>query len=312
MIGDVSGPVTSVDAPPDQRAPDPPGPPVAEVFDDREAKVGNLTVRRALPRRGRRTVGAWCFADHMGPADVVENSGLDIGPHPHIGLHTVTWLVDGALLHRDSLGSEQLIRPGQLNLMTAGRGVVHAEEMSRTYRGALQGIQLWVAQPAETRDGAAAFEHHADLPAADLDNATAVVLVGSLADATSPARHDTELVGAELTVRRGGAVVPVRRDFEHALVVIDGEVAVGESVVRPGQLAYVGMGRDELPLASADGARLLLLGGVPFAEPIVMWWNFVARTKEEMAQARTQWATGDERFGAVDTTLPRIPAPPAL
>jgi quercetin 2,3-dioxygenase len=308
----MSGPVTSVDAPPEQRTPDPPGPPVAEVLDDREAKVGNLTVRRALPRRGRRTVGAWCFADHMGPEEVSENAGLDIGPHPHIGLHTVTWLVDGALLHRDSLGSEQLIRPGQLNLMTAGSGVVHAEEMVRPYRGTLQGVQLWVAQPAGTRDGAAAFEHHADLPVTDLDNGEAVVLVGSLAGATSTARHDTELVGAQLTVRRGGTVVPVRRDFEHALVVIDGEVAVGESVVRPGQLGYVGMGRDELPLSSSDGARVLLLGGAPFPEPLVMWWNFVGRTKEEMAQARTQWATGDERFGEVETELPRIPAPPAL
>jgi len=309
----MSGPVTSVDAPPEQRAPDPPAPPCAEVFDDREAKVGTITVRRALPRRGRRTVGAWCFADHMGPERVNDdNGGLDIGPHPHIGLHTVTWLVDGALVHRDSLGSEQEIRPGQLNLMTAGHGVVHAEEMVRTYRGALQGVQLWVAQPETTRDGPAAFEHHAELPAADLDNGSAIVLVGSLAGATSSARRDTELVGAEVTVRRGGAVLPIRADFEHALVVIDGEVAVGESVVRPGQLGYVGMGRDELPLSSQDGARLLLLGGVPFPEPIVMWWNFVARTKEEMAQARTQWATEDERFGSVDTALARIPAPPAL
>jgi redox-sensitive bicupin YhaK (pirin superfamily) len=312
MMRGVSGPVTSADAPPEQRTPDPPLPLAAEVFDDREAKVGEITVRRALPRRGRRTVGAWCFADHMGPEEVSETGGLDIGPHPHIGLHTVTWLVDGALVHRDSLGSEQLIRPGQLNLMTAGRGVVHAEEMSRTYRGTLQGVQLWVAQPTETRDGDAAFEHHAELPAAELDNGAAIVLIGSLAGATSTARADTELVGAELTLRRGGSIVPIRKDFEHALVVIDGEVAVGESAVRPGQLGYVGPGRDELPLASADGARLLLLGGVPFPEPIVMWWNFVGRTKEEMAQARTQWATGDERFGAVETSLPRIPAPPAL
>jgi len=310
----MSGPVTSVDAPPEQRAPDPPAPPCAEVFDDREATVGSITVRRALPRRGRRTVGAWCFADHMGPQAVGDNGGLDIGPHPHIGLHTVTWLVDGALLHLDSLGSEQEIRPGQLNLMTAGHGVVHAEEMVRTYRGDLQGVQLWVAQPESTRDGAAAFEHHADLPQADLGNGAATVLVGSLAGATSPARHDTDLVGAELSLGGGGAVVPVRADFEHALIVIDGEVAVGETVVRPGQLGYVGMGRDELPLASGSGgARLLLLGGVPFPEPIVMWWNFVGRTKEEMAQARTQWATGDEaRFGEVDTALARIPAPPAL
>jgi redox-sensitive bicupin YhaK (pirin superfamily) len=308
----MSGPVTGVDAPPEQRTPDPPAPPCAEVFDDREATVGGITVRRALPRRGRRTVGAWCFADHIGPQAAGPNGGLDIGPHPHIGLHTVTWLVDGALMHRDSLGSEQEIRPGQLNLMTAGHGVVHAEEMVRTYRGPLQGIQLWVAQPASTRDGAAAFEHHAELPLAELGNGEAVVLVGSLAGAMSPARHDTDLVGAQLTLGRGGAVVPVRGDFEHALIVVDGEVSLGETVVRPGQLGYVGMGRDELPLSSSDGARLLLLGGVPFPEPIVMWWNFVGRTKEEMALARTHWATEDGRFGPVDTALARIPAPPAL
>src|SRR4051794_32278287 len=129
-----------------------------EVTDGREAVVGRIPVRRVLPRRNRRTVGAWCFADQMGPEEVTETAGLDIGPHPHIGLHTVTWLVDGAVLHRDSLGSEQVIRPGQLNLMTAGHGVVHAEEAVDTYRGRLHGVQLWVAQPAATRDGSAAFE----------------------------------------------------------------------------------------------------------------------------------------------------------
>jgi redox-sensitive bicupin YhaK (pirin superfamily) len=308
----MSGPVTSVDTPPEQRSPDAAEPPVVEVFDDREAQVGNITVRRALPRRERRTVGAWCFADHMGPEEVTETSGLDIGPHPHIGLHTVTWLVDGAIEHRDSLGSEQVIRPGQLNLMTAGAGVVHAEEAVDGYRGAMQGVQLWVAQPASTRDGPAAFEHHAELPTADLGTGTATVIVGSLAGATSAARHDTELVGAELLLGRGGATVPVRADFEHALVVLEGEVVVGQTPVRPGQLGYLGLGRDELPLSVPDGVRLLLLGGVPFPEPIVMWWNFVARTKEEMAQARTQWASGDERFGDVASRLPRIPAPPAL
>src|SRR5947209_4908276 len=153
-------------------------PPVVEVTDSREATVGTMRVRRALPRRQRRTVGAWCFVDHMGPQQVTEAHGPDIGPHPHMGLHTVTWLVDGAVLHRDSLGSEQLIRPGQLNLMTAGHGVVHAEEAVDGYRGTLHGVQLWVAQPAATRDDGAAFEQHAELPVVEQGGAVATVLVG--------------------------------------------------------------------------------------------------------------------------------------
>jgi len=307
----MSGPVDAADAPVDPiRATV--EPPVVEVTDSREATVGSLRVRRALPRRGRRTVGAWCFADHMGPEEVSEAHGVDIGPHPHIGLQTVTWLLDGALLHHDSLASEQVIRPGQLNLMTAGHGVVHAEEQVDGYRGTLQGVQLWVAQPSATRDGPAAFEHQAELPRVESGAAVATVLVGEFAGVSSPARHDTPLVGADLAIRPGATTWPVRTDFEHAIVVLEGEVAVGEQVVRPGQLGYLGLGRDSLDVAALEPARLLLLGGVPFAEPLLMWWNFVARTKEEFAQARTQWATYDERFGEVATSLARIPAPPAL
>src|SRR3954447_8434816 len=158
----MSGPLDAVDSTTTPTTTAAQGPSV-EVTDGREAVVGTTTVRRVLPRRTRRTVGAWCFADHMGPEQVTETAGLDIGPHPHMGLHTVTWLIDGAVLHRDSLGSEQVIRPGQLNLMSAGHEVAHAEEAVDTYRGTMQGVQLWVAQPASTRDGAAAFEHHAEL-----------------------------------------------------------------------------------------------------------------------------------------------------
>jgi redox-sensitive bicupin YhaK (pirin superfamily) len=287
-------------------------PPVVEVSDDRDAQVGHVRVRRALPRRQRRTVGAWCFADHLGPEQVTEAHGLDIGPHPHIGLHTVTWLLDGAVLHRDSLGTEQEIRPGQLNLMTAGHGVVHAEEAVRTYRGTLHGVQLWVAQPSTSRDAAPAFEHHSELPRVALGAAEATVLAGTFAGAASAARTDTPLVGADLVVRPGATEWPLEPAYEHAVVVLDGQVAIGEQVVAPGQLGYLGIGRDSLALAALEPSRLLLLGGEPFPEPIVMWWNFVARTKEEIAQARTQWATQHERFGAVASALERIPAPPAL
>ena len=301
----MSGPVTKEDV---DATDAPAAPPCVELTPARETIVGRARVRRALPRRARRTVGAWCFVDHLGPLDATDEGGLDIGPHPHIGLHTVTWLLAGEVLHKDSLGSEQLIRPGQLNLMTAGRGVAHAEE-GTGYRGELHGVQLWVAQPEATRHGEAAFEHHASLPAFEAGGAEGTVLVGSVGGVTSSARTDTELVGADVRVR-GDAVLPLRADFEHALVVLDGEVAIdgADAVVRPGTLAYLGLGRDELALAG-DG-RALLLGGVPFEAPVFMWWNFVARDKDEVGTAFADWEGLDEaRFGPVGSRLERIGAP---
>jgi len=243
----VSGPVSTVDAPPTSAEDGHPEPPCVEVTDSREATVGRFRVRRALPRRGRRTVGAWCFADHMGPADVDEDSGLDVGPHPHIGLQTVTWLTDGEALHRDSLGSEQVIAPGQLNLMTSGGAVAHAEEATGHYRGTLEGIQLWVALPEATRHGAAAFEHHAELPQDDLGGAVATVLVGELGAMVSPARHDTPLVGVDLALH-APTTVPLHREWEYALVVLEGALGVQGRPLVPGRLGYLGRGRDELHL----------------------------------------------------------------
>jgi redox-sensitive bicupin YhaK (pirin superfamily) len=306
----MSGPVGTVDAPPAQAGASAVEPACLEVTAARVATVGRMPVRRALPRRERRTVGAWCFADHMGPAPVTETSGLDIGPHPHTGLQTVTWLLAGEVLHRDSLGTEQLIRAGQLNLMTAGHGVAHSEEATGAYRGQLHGVQLWIAQPERTRHGAAAFEHHPELPVAELDNAAATVLVGGFAGATSPARHDTPLVGVEGTLRPGRSAWPLERDFEYALVVLDGQALVKDTPVRPGQLAYLGRGRDRLELAAEDPARVLLLGGEPFDEPILMWWNFVARTREEIVAAATAWRAEDPRFGHVGSPLARLRLPP--
>jgi redox-sensitive bicupin YhaK (pirin superfamily) len=243
----MSGPVTAIDASPAVANCSHPSAPCIEVTDSREEQVGRIRVRRALPRKGRRTVGAWCFADHMGPADVTENSGLDVGPHPHIGLQTVIWLIDGQVLHRDSLGSEQVIKPGQLNLMTSGDAVSHAEEATGHYRGTLEGIQLWVALPEPTRHGAAAFEHHAELPRSDIDGALATVLVGDFAELTSPARHDTPLVGVDLALHRP-TTVPLRPDFEYAVVVLEGAAGVHGKPLLPGKLGYLGRGRDELRL----------------------------------------------------------------
>jgi redox-sensitive bicupin YhaK (pirin superfamily) len=245
----------------------------------------------------------------MGPAPVTEDHGLDIGPHPHIGLQTVTWLLAGEALHRDSLGSEQLLRPGELNLMTAGHGVAHSEEATGRYRGDLHGIQLWVAQPEATRDGPPAFEHHAALPRVDLDGAVATVLVGDLAGTTSPARRDTDHVGAQLDVRPGRTTVPLRAAHEHALVVLEGSVRVGASVVAPGHLGYLTSGGDVLVVDADAPARVMLLGGVPLPTQILMWWNFVARDATEMAAARDAWESRSARFGTVASPLARIPAP---
>ena len=269
-------------------------------------------MRRALPQRQRRTVGAWCFADHFGPDPDGRSGPPAIGPHPHCGLHTVTWLLEGELVHRDSLGSDQEIRPGQLNLMTAGHGVSHAEEAATSYRSGYHGVQLWVAQPETTRHGPAAFEHHAELPQVELDGALATVLVGGLvgmANAVSPARADTALVGADLRVRSGTTTVPLDSAFEHALVVLTGSVTVDGRSLDSGALGYLEPGRDQLELGASDVVRLLLLGGVPFESPVVMWWNFVGRSHEEMSAASRAWNVGSDRFGETDSSLARIPAP---
>jgi redox-sensitive bicupin YhaK (pirin superfamily) len=294
------------------------------VHDAKAAEVGGFRVRRALPRRGLRTVGAWCFADHMGPEVVTETSGLDVGPHPHIGLQTVTWLIDGAVLHTDSLGSEQLIRPGQLNLMTAGRGIVHAEESVRARStsgsGTLHGVQLWIAQPSGTREGASAFTHQADLPVLDVGHGTATVFIGEYAGAASTARTDTPLVGIEADLRAGKSHWPLRADFEYAVYVISGEVVITPGIhAREGQLVDLRAHGQELTIEVPHAARVLILGGEPLGEPLHMWWNFVGRSRAEIAQAAADWsayvetgarsAAGTARFDRVHSLLAPIPAP---
>ncbi|MDQ6649335.1 MAG: pirin family protein [Actinomycetota bacterium] len=250
--------------------------------------------------------------DHFGPTRLTPPDEMEIGPHPHIGLHTVTWLTAGEMVHTDSLGSEQAIRPGQLNLMTAGRGVAHAEQSVTGYEGDLHGLQLWVAQPEQTRHGTPAFEHHTQLPQVEIGAAVITVIVGELAGSRSPARADTPLLGAELSIRRGAAVLPLRPDFEYAVVVLEGGLNVGADVVRPGSLGYLGTGRDELKVVAGEATRALVIGGRPCGQQVLMWWNFVARTPAEITAARADWQSGGgERFGRVRSPLDRIDAPPA-
>jgi quercetin 2,3-dioxygenase len=275
------------------------GAPGTEVTAARLARVGDLDVRRLLPLRQRRSVGAWCFVDHYGPASVDGVAGMQVPPHPHIGLQTVTWLIAGTVLHRDSLGSEQLIRPGQLNLMTAGHGIAHSEESPEDHDPWLHGVQLWLALPDAHRQVAPDFEHHAELPAIRLGGLDATVFAGSLAGVTSPARMFSGVVGAELsaTVDVRGAV-PLAPHHEHVLFAAFGTATAGGTSLRPGSLLYLPPGRESVDIAARAGARLFLLGGEPMGETLLMWWNFVGRTPDDIATAARDWATG-QRFGAV-------------
>jgi len=292
-------------------SPVPDRPSVVEVVAGRSATVGTLPVRRVLPTRGRRTIGAWCFVDHLGPATFGPDvAGVAVPPHPHTGLQTVTWLFDGAVIHRDSLGTEQLIRPGELNLMTAGAGIAHSEEDPGTTSGPVHGMQLWVAQPSATRHGRSDFEHLSDLPRVELDHGVATVLVGAFAGSSSPARRDTDHGGTELDLRRGTTVLPLDPVHEHGLVVASGSLAVRGTALEPGAVAYLAPGIDELDVTVDGPTRALLIGGVPFEEEVAMWWNFVARTRDELADAYRDWVGGSERFAPVASLLPRAEVGP--
>ena len=280
---------------------------VVEAREGRPTTVGGLDIVRVLPTKGRRTVGAWCFVDLMAPDDIVEPPPMEVGPHPHIGLSTVTWLLSGEALHSDSLGTEQVIRAGQLNLMTAGHGIAHAELGLKGGRG----VQMWVAQPEETRHGSSDFEHHSELPTWEFADGEAAVLIGTLGSVTSPAQAATPLVGAEFRMRSGSVAVPADPRFEYALVPLDGPMRIAEHIVEPGWIGLVQPGFDSVTIDAGDaGGRAMLLGGEPLGEPIQMWWNFVARTKDEITDAWRAWQDHDtDRFDAVPSSLPRIDAP---
>ena len=304
-------PVSTVDA--DVEVPDIPVPEKndLELTEARIARVGDITVRRMLPLRLRRSVGGWCFIDHYGPMDVDGVAGMQVPPHPHIGLQTVTWLLAGNVLHRDSLGTEQLIRPGQLNLMTSGRGIAHAEETPADHDPTLHGMQLWVALPDASRQVDPAFEHHGELPAAGLGRFAITVFIGELAGASSPATTFSPVVGAQLTAtgQPASCILPLRPDYEHVIFVATGQAGVDGVRLRLGQLLYVPTGRDETAIAAPADSTLVLLGGVPLGEPLLMWWNFVARTPEEIAAATAAWRAGE--FGPVGGYQgDPMPAPP--
>jgi len=286
--------------------------PVQEQLPGRDVPLGRYAmVRRFLPHRDRRMVGAWCFADHYGPDDVADGQGMRVPPHPHTGLQTVSWLLDGEILHRDSLGSEQAVRPGQLNLMTAGHGITHSEESPSARPPVLHGVQLWIALPGGARYDEPRFEHHPVLPVLRDSGLAVTVLVGEMGAAASPARVHTPLLGADVTLAAGAdGRVPLERDFEYAVLVLTGDAEVDGFALSPEAMLYLGRGRSDLSLRAETASRAILLGGAPFEEQLVMWWNFVGRSHEDIVQAREDWMAG-RRFGVVrGYDGDPLPAPP--
>ncbi|GLX49432.1 hypothetical protein Shyhy01_23820 [Streptomyces hygroscopicus subsp. hygroscopicus] len=292
----------------------PDGRPQVDVLAARDVPLGGpraMTVRRTLPQRTRTLIGAWCFVDHYGPDDVSETGGMDVAPHPHTGLQTVSWLFSGEIEHRDSLGRHAFVRPGELNLMTGGYGICHSE-VSTSRTTVLHGVQLWVALPEEHRNAARDFRHHAPEPVRT-DGAELRVFLGSLVGVTSPVPTFTPLLGAEIVLPpRGVLRLAVEPGFEHGLLIDRGDVRLADVLLRPAELGYVPPGRGTLTLTNESDitARAVLLGGTPFEEEIVMWWNFIGRSHEDIAKARLEWEESSDRFGAVEGYAgDRLPAP---
>lgn len=292
-----------------------------EIMAVRDVPLGGpraMRVRRTLPQRHRSLIGAWCFVDHYGPDDVAETGGMRVAPHPHTGLQTVSWLFTGEVEHRDSAGHHAMVRPGEVNLMTAGRGISHSE-VSTPGTTTLHGAQLWVALPDADRRTEPGFAHHVPTPVTGA-GWEARVFLGSLVGDTSPVSTFTPLLGAELLLEPHTVLdLDVDETFELGVLVDTGVVGVAGVEAKAHDLAYVPPGRSTLALTSYDEpVRLLLLGGPPFGEAIVMWWNLVARTHEEVVEWRDRWQQQVTADGLVDgwygvpvgDELPPIPAPP--
>ena len=265
-------------------------------------------VRRTLFHASRKMIGPWCFIDHFGPSEQTE--GMQVAAHPHIGLQTVTWLFSGEIEHRDSLGTVQAIRPGQLNLMKAGNGISHSEK-SEANGQPLHFMQLWLALPEESRNAVGGFEHLAALPRQDLGAGTLTVLAGNIMGSNAPTTIYSPLVAAEIQFSIDGQVsFTVNPAFEHGVVLAQGVARINGVELSPGDLSYFPTDSAEIAIHAGTNAILLVIGGEPFGEKIVMWWNFIARTHDEIQEARASWNARTERFGDFEDDLgPWIPAP---
>ena len=274
---------------------------IAAILDGKPREIGDVHVRRVLPAIGHRHVGPFVFFDHMGPATFAPGAGMDVRPHPHIGLATVTYLFAGEILHRDSLGSHQPIRPGDINWMTAGRGIVHSERTSPELRAAgfaLDGLQLWVALPLADEDVAPSFHHHpaATLPEVERDGARLRVLAGSAFGHTSPVRTCSPLFYVDAALAAGAALTVPTDHAERAAYVVDGAITCADTSATAGRMLVFTPGT-EVVLQATAATRLVLLGGAPLDGPRLLWWNFVASSQARIDEAKRAWQAGE--FGRV-------------
>ena len=276
---------------------------VEQVIVPRVRDLGGFEVRRALPSAAKQMVGPFIFFDQMGPAEFLIGNGIDVRPHPHIGLATVTYLFDGGLMHRDSLGTELEIKPGELNLMTAGRGIVHSERTSqaaRTTDSRLFGIQAWAALPKAHEEGTPAFAHYdaAALPRITGEGKTVRLVMGALYGETSPAEFPHDCFYAE-AVLAPGAVLPLDADYdERAVFIVSGEVDIAGQTFGRGRLLVFRPG-DRISILATSNTRLMLVGGEPMDGPRHIWWNFVSSSKDRIDAAKADWKAG--RFAPVPT-----------
>ena len=276
---------------------------IEQIIVPRVRDLGGFEVRRALPSAQRQMVGPFIFFDQAGPAELLVGQGIDVRPHPHIGLATVTYLFDGGLMHRDSLGTELEIKPGELNLMTAGSGIVHSERTSteaRALGSRLFGIQAWAALPTSHEEGAPAFAHYdaSALPRIAGEGKTVRVIMGTLYGESSPAVFPHDCFYAE--ARLGpGAVLPLDADHdERAVYVVSGEIDIAGQTFGPGRLLVFRPG-DRISILATTNARLMLVGGEPMDGPRHIWWNFVSSSKDRIDAAKADWKAG--RFAPVPT-----------
>ncbi len=282
-----------------------------QEFPLRRAEIGQGTViKRALPSRHKRMIGAWCFLDHAGPVHFPQGDGLDVGPHPHIGLQTFTWMIDGTMMHTDSLGTHQLIQPKQVNLMTAGYGISHTEVAPDT-ETQMHAAQLWIALPDDKINMAPRFDHYPELPVLSQDGIEFTVLVGEFLATRSPVQVHSELLGVDLSAQDStSATLPLNPKFEYGFMALEGTATVNGHELNEENMVVLEPGLKQVKIDVHAGSRVLLLGGEPFESPILLWWNFVGRTQEELNLAREQWINQDERFGSIpDYEGPRLEAP---
>lgn len=268
-----------------------------------------IEIQRVLPHREIRTIGAWCFVDLFGPTS--QEHAMQVAAHPHAGLQTVTWLFSGEVEHRDSIGSVQIIHPGELNIMTAGDGISHSER-SLDGNAALHGVQLWVVLPDEVRSIAPKFNHYKDLPTNETDYLILKVFVGELEGISANTQTYSPLVGVEIRFNRSGtSSINLRQNFEYGVLLISGTATILGVEIEPGSMIYLESGRSDLSITATKDSLLILLGGEPFTESIIMWWNFIGRSHDEIVKMREDWATNKTRFGSFQDKLGgTIPAPP--